>query len=109
LRRELEYALVVFAGALSVGPDHVQPGQLAYLGAGRDECGLSATGPTRALLFGGRPFPEPIVMWWNFVARTREEISAARRDWAAHSERFGVVASTLPRMEVGPPPWSTGA
>ena len=29
-------------------------------------------------------------MWWNFVARSHEEIVAARTAWMAH-ERFGEV------------------
>lgn len=31
----------------------------------------------RVLLIGGPPFPEKILMWWNFVARTQEEIAHA--------------------------------
>jgi hypothetical protein len=27
-------------------------------------------------------------MWWNFVARTPEEIAQARSDWQTH-QRFG--------------------
>ncbi len=44
-------------------------------------------------------------MWWNFVARTREEISAAYDDWAAAGERFGTVDSRLPRITTAPPLW----
>jgi len=39
---------------------------------------------------GGEPFEEGLVMWWNFVARSHEEIVEARNDWAA-GRRFGVV------------------
>jgi quercetin 2,3-dioxygenase len=48
----------------------------------------TATG-ARILLLGGLPFDEPVLMWWNFVARTRDEIAAARDDWQAG--RFGLV------------------
>ena len=41
-------------------------------------------------MIGGPPFPEPILMWWNFVARTQEEIAQARADWEEH-RRFGDV------------------
>jgi quercetin 2,3-dioxygenase len=101
-----EYALVVLAGAVEVDGTAVKPGRLAYLGTGREECGLDAPDPGRCLLFGGRPFPEPVTMWWNFVARTRDEITAAHQEWTQGSERFGRVASTLPRLEVDPPPWA---
>ena len=45
-------------------------------------------------------------MWWNFVARTREEILTAHADWTAATERFGHVASPWRRIEVDPPPWA---
>lgn len=108
-RRDYEYALVAFAGAVRVGDVTVEPGHLAYLGAGRDECVLTCMEPTRALLFGGVPFAEQVLMWWNFVARTREEINGAHREWMSAADRFGRVASSLPRIEVGPPPWRAGA
>ena len=54
------------------------------------------------------PFAEPVLMWWNYVARDRDEIAAAHADWTAGSERFGHVASPLPRVDIGPPPWTTG-
>ena len=38
---------------------------------------------------GGAPFGEPLLMWWNFAARTGEEITRAREDWVAG--RFGQV------------------
>jgi hypothetical protein len=44
-------------------------------------------------------------MWWNFVARTRDEVSEARRQWSAGDPRFGTVHSKLRPIEVGPPPW----
>jgi hypothetical protein len=46
----------------------------------------------RILLIGGPPFPETILMWWNFVARTADEIMQARADWE-EQRRFGQVKS----------------
>ena len=105
LRREYEYALVVLEGDVRVEGRVVEPGVLAYLGLGRDECRLDDGAASRVLLLGGVPFPEAVLMWWNFVARTRDEVSEARREWAARDDRFGTVASRLDRIEVGPPPW----
>jgi redox-sensitive bicupin YhaK (pirin superfamily) len=102
-----EHALVVFDGDVTVDGRPIAPGHLAYLGTGRDECGLSTTAAARALLIGGEPFGEQVLMWWNFVARTRDEISAARDDWMARHERFGTVRSSLDRIDVGEPPWRT--
>ena len=106
LRPDYEHALVVIAGAVEVDGAAVEPGRLAYLGVGRDELALTTHVPTRAVLVGGVPFDEPVLMWWNFVARTQDEITRAHADWTAAEDRFGTVASTLPRIEVGPPPWS---
>jgi redox-sensitive bicupin YhaK (pirin superfamily) len=105
LRPDYEHALVVLSGTVDVGGTAVDPGRLAYLGTGRDEIALRAPAPARALIVGGVPFDEPILMWWNFVARTRDEIIDARDEWAVAGERFGHVASPLPRIEVEPPPW----
>jgi quercetin 2,3-dioxygenase len=106
MRAAAEHALVVLSGEVSVDGRPVAPGHLAYLGAGRDECSFGTLDGARALLVGGLPFEEPIVMWWNFVARTREEIGQARDQWTEDDGRFGRVDSRLPRIPVGPPPWS---
>jgi hypothetical protein len=48
------------------------------------------------LLIGGAPFGEPIVMWWNFVGRTHEEVVTYREAWQAQlangyeDGRFGI-------------------
>jgi redox-sensitive bicupin YhaK (pirin superfamily) len=105
LRRDYEHALTVLAGRIAIEGAVAEPGQLAYLGTGRDELGVETDEAARVLLLGGVPFPEQVLMWWNFVGRTREEISAARRQWAAADARFGEVSSKLGRIDVGVPPW----
>jgi quercetin 2,3-dioxygenase len=109
VRPDHEHALIVLEGAVRLGGSDgavVEPGVLAYLGLGRDECALRVEEPARALLLGGLPLPEAVFMWWNFVARTRREVSEARRQWAADDGRFGTVRSKLERIEVGAPPWA---
>jgi hypothetical protein len=45
-------------------------------------------------------------MWWNFVARSKEEITLAWRAWQERDEdRFGPVPSSLARMDAPAPPW----
>jgi redox-sensitive bicupin YhaK (pirin superfamily) len=105
LRPDFEYALVVLQGSILVDGQVVEPGKLAYLGEGRDELAITAHESTRAMLLGGEAFESPIVMWWNFVGRSREEIAVAYKDWDAGTERFGRVASALPRIPVGAPSW----
>jgi redox-sensitive bicupin YhaK (pirin superfamily) len=90
LEADFEYAVLVASGAAEVDGVRVEPGSLLYLGCGRTELSARPEGAARMLLFGGEPFAEQIVMWWNFVARTAEEIAAARHDWMA-TERFGAV------------------
>jgi redox-sensitive bicupin YhaK (pirin superfamily) len=60
---------------------------LFYLPPGSSELPVKRQ---RLLLLGGTPFQDPVLMWWNFVARTRAEIAAARADWQA-GRRFGDV------------------
>jgi redox-sensitive bicupin YhaK (pirin superfamily) len=105
LQPAFEHALVVLDGQVLVDDQPVRPGQLAYLGVGREELALSAAGPARVLLLGGERFPEPILMWWNYVGRTHDEIATANRQWAARDPRFGRVASPLPRISAPPVPW----
>ncbi len=100
-----EYALIVADGEVLIDGTVVRPGALAYLGVGRDECRFESRRPSRAMLIGGVPFDERLFMWWNFVARTQDEISDAWRAWATGDERFGRVASPFARIEVSPPPW----
>jgi quercetin 2,3-dioxygenase len=100
-----EHALVVSDGIVEVDGEAVKPGQLAYLGTGRQELGIRATDAARVLLVGGQPFGEDIVMWWNFVGRSREEVVAARVDWEDHGERFADVRTPLARIPAPATPW----
>ena len=98
-----EYAVVVLAGAAALsGPglafEPIVPGELAYLGRGRDELALRTDAGTELLLLGGEPFETEPLMWWNFVGRRHDEIRTARADWEAHHERFGHVSSALERI-----------
>lgn len=100
-----EHALVVLDGAVTVGngSEAIPTGVLAYLGEGRDELVVDAPGAARVMLLGGEPFPEQILMGWNFVARTRDEVARAARDWNAGHPRFGTVASRLDRIPAPEP------
>lgn len=102
-----EYALAVVEGTVSAGGQKLGPGWLGYLGTGRDELVLATPTRARVLLIGGEPFPEALIMWWNYVARTREEITAAHRSWVTADDRFGTVTSSLARIVTEDPPWGT--
>lgn len=100
-----EHAVIVSEGAVDVDGVTVAPGLLAYLGLGRDELAIGTGGASRVLLLGGAPFGEEILMWWNFVARTRHEVAAARADWEGHGERFADVRTNLVRIPAPTTPW----
>jgi quercetin 2,3-dioxygenase len=114
---EFEYAALAVSGTVEVDGVPLAPGPLLYLGTGRADLALravppssgrltsgsaplrpraagvppsSAEQPGRILLLGGEPFEEEIVMWWNFVERSHEEIVADREEWMT-GKRFGSV------------------
>ena len=81
----------------AVSDGALSEGHLAYVGLGRSEITFTA-GPqgARIILIGGEPFTEPVVMFWNFIGRTHEEIAEAAAAWARDwngggNERYGKV------------------
>jgi redox-sensitive bicupin YhaK (pirin superfamily) len=109
IRPEHEHALIPLAGTIEVDGRRLDPTQLVYLAPGREEIDLRPDGAARALLLGGAPFEEPVLMWWNYVARTHAEITEAHAAWTERSDRFAIPRSTLAPIDVGQPPWATKA
>jgi redox-sensitive bicupin YhaK (pirin superfamily) len=101
LRRGFEHALLVLAGEVEVEGTRLAAGPLLYLGTGRGTLGLSAAGGARAMLLGGEPFPYELVMWWNFVGRSHEDIASARAAWET-GDRFGHVTGHGPERVPAP-------
>jgi quercetin 2,3-dioxygenase len=91
LRQDFEHALLVVDGSLDVAGVSLTSGPMVYLGTGRDELTVHSDQGAHAILLGGEPFPDELVMWWNFVGRSHEEIERARVDWEGAAERFGTV------------------
>lgn len=109
LRPDFEHAVLVLDGHLLIDGEDIEAGPLAYLGAGRSSLFVEAQPDTRFMLLGGEPFGEDLLMWWNFVGRTHEEVEKAREEWeaeglldddAAASSRFGFVPGHGP--DAGP-------
>ncbi|MFE0640967.1 pirin family protein [Streptomyces sp. NPDC058877] len=90
LEPDFEYAVLAMSGEALVDGVPVLPGSMLYLGCGRAELPLRAVSDAGLMLLGGEPFEEEIVMWWNFVGRTDEEIREAREAWMT-GDRFGEV------------------
>lgn len=87
-----EHAVLVLDGDAALEGQPLEPRLLYYLGTRRSAAAFTSRAGARLLLIGGPPFPETILMWWNFVARSQEEIAQARADWEQR-QRFGEVAA----------------
>ena len=77
-------------------------GDLAVVEAGTRHTPLEVVAGesgARVVVLGGPPFEEEVVMWWNFVGRSHDEVVAAQEEWNAHGGRFGYVAGYVPRSD----------
>lgn len=82
LDASFEHGFLLDAGKVLVDGHTLPKDFLGYLPTGRTNAVLTAKNESvRVLLIGGEPFEEQIVMWWNFVGRTHEEIVAYRKDY----------------------------
>lgn len=106
-----EHGVLVDAGETTVNGTSVAVANLAFAPVGQSVLTISAgsTG-ARVLVIGGAPLGEQIIMWWNFIGRTHEEIVQYRADWQSQviagenaEGRFGTVdyeGSPLPAPEL---------
>jgi redox-sensitive bicupin YhaK (pirin superfamily) len=76
-----ERAVYVVHGEIVTEDGKIVEGQLAVLAPGV-KTRLRAEGETRAMLLGGKRFPTPRYIWWNFVASSQERIERAKQRWA---------------------------
>ncbi|MEU8836343.1 pirin family protein [Streptomyces sp900116325] len=108
-----EHGLLVDHGEVRIAGTLLHPTELGYVGTGSDTLTLAneTDDVARAVLLGGTPFEEQIVMWWNFIGRSHEDIVEAREAWESASDRFGKVdgydgdrlpAPTLPHATIAP-------
>ncbi|KUH85676.1 MULTISPECIES: pirin family protein [unclassified Mycobacterium] len=106
---DFEHGVLLDHGAISVAGAALNVADLAFQGAGNDRLSVAnaGSGPARFLLLGGPPFPEELVMWWNFVGRNHDDIATYRRQWEAGDDRFGAVhgyRGTVARLPAPPLP-----
>ncbi|HEX7805606.1 MAG TPA: pirin family protein [Cellulomonas sp.] len=112
LNHRFEHAVLALEGSVTVDGTELSPGPLLYLGAGRDHLEVASADGGRVLLIGGEPFADDLIMWWNFVGRSHDEIVQARRDWEEDGRtRYGLVpghgderipAPALPNLRLTP-------
>jgi quercetin 2,3-dioxygenase len=88
-----EHGVLCDQGAVAMHGAALAVGDLGYQGSGSTALVLHNNGDQagRVLLLGGTPFAEQLVMWWNFVGRSHDEIAVYRRLWEEADERFGAV------------------
>jgi len=81
LRTNYEYGALLVEGELKVEGEAIPLKNLYYSPPGKSLLKLSSKNGARIILLGGEPFPEEIVMWWNFIGRSHEEIEEMRSKW----------------------------
>jgi redox-sensitive bicupin YhaK (pirin superfamily) len=97
-----EHGLMLISGSASIEGLPLNLHTLYYVGAHGAELTISSDEGARLILIGGAPFGETILMWWNFVARTHEEIAEARRAWESHQVFGDVPRYQGPRLPAPP-------
>ncbi|KUI44390.1 pirin [Mycobacterium sp. IS-1590] len=88
-----EHGVLLDHGDVAVNGTALEVADLAFQAAGAERLHLANRGSeaARLVLLGGPPFPEELVMWWNFVGRSHDDIAAYRRQWEDGDERFGAA------------------
>ena len=103
LRKDFEHAVLALSGSVRVNGEDLPTEQLLYVPQGAESIAITCAPDSRLIVIGGEPMDEAILIWWNFVARTSQEVHEAREQWEAHlrgdavqPSRFGnPVASPL--------------
>ena len=97
-----EHGVLVDRGSIQVAALPAERGDLAFVPCGADSVELLAgAAGACVLVLGGPPFGEEIVMWWNFVGRTHEEVVGFREEWQAQIAPRGAVVADSQEVEPG--------
>ena len=100
LNPRFEYGFMVLEGEARVNGHELNDDNFLFIEPGLSEIRIELAANTRVLVLGGTPFESPILLWWNFVGRTYEEIAEARQQWIEGHPRFGTIpAYEGPRLE----------
>ncbi len=104
---QFELGLLVTAGTACVDDTELGLDTLYALGCGRSSLTLTLAAGARVMLIGGAPYGKPVLMWWNFVGHSDEEIRQGLDDWE-NGDRFGEVTAyskgtrlTAPALNAG--------
>ena len=97
-----EHGILVVVGSLEFGDQHYQQDALIRF----DEADITdkrcvqvrAKKGTKVMFLGGEPLNQKVLLWWNFVADSKEEIAQSISDWNNGHERFGDIDSDMKRL-----------
>ena len=103
LEIDFEHGLLVDTGDATVCGVPIPAASMVYLPPGATTLRVNAgpDAPVRALLLGGLPLGERIVMWWNFIGRTHEEIVEFRRQWMTGIGMTGIGMTGIGLAGIG--------
>ena len=91
-----EHGVLIDQGSLRVNDEQGEESDLIYISTGTGQLEFrSGDQPVRAVLLGGEPFQEQLVMWWNFIGRSHDEIVAFRDAWQRDVIEHGNQAGTF--------------
>ena len=91
LNPRFEYGVLVLEGTAQINGQLLDDQHLLVLSPGESQLQLELEAGSRVVLVGGEPFESPILLWWNFVGRTQEDMLQAREQWINHDARFGEI------------------
>jgi redox-sensitive bicupin YhaK (pirin superfamily) len=97
LTRDFEHGFLNVQGQISVNDSPAPLHSMEYLPTGNDQATIVNLGAQEAIvmLLGGEPFSEPIVMWWNFIERSHDEIVEVREKWNAGDASIPVFTDQI--------------
>jgi quercetin 2,3-dioxygenase len=95
VRTDFEYGALLVAGDIVIDEESVPLTNLYYSAPGKSSLQISTVSGAKFVLLGGAPFLEEIVMWWNFIGRSHEEIVEMRADWNGESKSFPHFADKI--------------
>ena len=111
LNSDYEYGVLNVGNSFVINGQTLNFGELAYIPVGNTHAEITSADSKHFLLLGGKPFGEKILMWWNFIGRTHEEIVEARRRWNSQDQSIPdfadeikqrIPAPELPNLRLNP-------
>ncbi|WP_431710665.1 pirin family protein [Glutamicibacter uratoxydans] len=102
-----EHGVMVDLGQPTINGRGLAHRELGFISRGHSELTIRAGAePVRVLIIGGEPLNEEILMWWNFVGRSHEEVVSFRQQYQAE---IGAEPGDASENRFGPFPEGTPA